>query len=105
MFERLTDRTGSGQVYLIEGPEEDMYGYYTGKGLKQIENVIDRLAAYEDSGMSPEQVQEFAKAKAEGRLVVLPCKVGRTFTAYIDAHSGEMDGSRKDKLKWRKDYE
>jgi hypothetical protein len=24
----------------------------------------------------PEEVHEFAKAKAEGRLVVLPCKVG-----------------------------
>jgi hypothetical protein len=35
-----------------------------------------KLSAYEDSDLSPEQVQEFAKAKAEGRLVVLPCKVG-----------------------------
>ena len=78
MLERLTDRTGNGQVYLIEGPEEDMYGYYTGKGLKQIEKVIARLAAYEDSGLSPEQVQGFAKAEREGRLVVLPCKVGDT---------------------------
>lgn len=38
-------------------------------------NAIDRLAAYEDSGLSPEQVQELAKAKAEGRLVeVVRCK-------------------------------
>lgn len=26
--------------------------------------------------MSPEEAQEFAKVKADGRLVVLPCKVG-----------------------------
>jgi hypothetical protein len=37
-----------------------------------------KLAAYEDSGLSPEEVQELAKAKADGRLVVLPCKVGDT---------------------------
>ena len=30
---------------------------------------VDRLAAYEDTGLSPEQVQELAKAKADGRLV------------------------------------
>ena len=76
MYERLTGRTGNGQIYLVEGLEEDMYGYYTGKGLKQIEKVIDRLAAYEDTGLSLEQVKELAKAKADGRLVELPCKVG-----------------------------
>lgn len=32
----------------------------------------EQLAAYEDSGLSPEQVQELAKAKVAGRLVVLP---------------------------------
>ena len=57
MFERLTGRTGNGQIYLVEGLEEDMYGYYTGKGLKQIEKVIDRLAAYEDTGLTPEQIE------------------------------------------------
>jgi len=38
--------------------------------------AITRLAEYEGSGLSPEEVQELAKAEAEGRLVVLPCKVG-----------------------------
>lgn len=38
--------------------------------------AITRLAEYEDSGLSPDEVQELAKAKADGRLVVLPCKVG-----------------------------
>ena len=41
-----------------------------------VKNVFDRLAAYEDSGLTPEQVQELAKAKAEGRLYILPVKVG-----------------------------
>jgi hypothetical protein len=38
--------------------------------------AITRLAEYEDSGLSPDEVQELAKAKADGRMVVLPCKVG-----------------------------
>lgn len=32
-----------------------------------------------------EQMQEFAKAKADGRLVVLPCKVGDT--VYVDTRT------------------
>ncbi|MBR1810768.1 MAG: hypothetical protein IJ766_03835 [Clostridia bacterium] len=40
------------------------------------ENYIDRLAAYEDTGLEPAEVAELAKAKADGRLVALPCKVG-----------------------------
>jgi hypothetical protein len=47
--------------------------------------AIDRLAAYEDTGLAPAEVAELAKAKADGRLVVLPCKVGDTvFTIELD---------------------
>ena len=38
--------------------------------------AITRLAAYEDSGLSPEELQELAKAKADGRLKILPAKPG-----------------------------
>lgn len=34
--------------------------------------AITRLAEYEGSGLSPDEVQELAKAEADGRLVVLP---------------------------------
>lgn len=34
---------------------------------------VDRLAAYEETGLDPE---ELAQAKKKGRLVVLPCDVG-----------------------------
>jgi hypothetical protein len=37
---------------------------------------VERLAAYEDTGLSPEEVQELAKAKADGRLKILPAKPG-----------------------------
>lgn len=36
---------------------------------------VDRLAAYEETGLEPE---ELAQAEKDGRLVVLPCKVGDT---------------------------
>lgn len=38
--------------------------------------VHEKLARYEDSGLEPEEVERYAKAEKEGRLVVLPCKVG-----------------------------
>ena len=77
---------------------------------------VERLAAYEDTGMTPERCAEFARADAEGRyivmrdakqegvarlrelaeadkdgrLVVLPCKVGdklyRVFAGEIFEH-------------------
>lgn len=47
-------------------------------------DAAKRLAAYEDSGLSPEQVQELTKAKADGRLVVLPCKIGEKVYRYCN---------------------
>lgn len=75
----------------------DMRGRFRGK-------AIDRLAAYEDTGLEPDTIKnwmltqdlidsgitpaiigtplkhlfELSKAEAEGHLVVLPCKVGDT---------------------------
>ncbi len=40
--------------------------------------AITRLAEYEGSGLSPDEVQELAQAKAEGRLYNLPLKPGDT---------------------------
>jgi hypothetical protein len=54
--------------------------------------AITRLAAYEDSGLSPEEVQELAKAKADGRLVELPVKVGDTI--YFPDHYNKRVDSR-----------
>lgn len=47
--------------------------------------LVDRLAAYEDTGLSPAEVAELAQAKADGRVVVLPCKVGDT--VYVDTRT------------------
>ena len=84
-MKRLTGRAPDGTAYLY-----NMGGTNT---------AIDRLAAYEDTGLEPEEIGkwkealrkllsnisitgnrmiEIANAESEGRLIVLPCKVGDT---------------------------
>ena len=80
------------------------------------ENVLYRLAAYEDTGLEPDEIADFMKrweqaveiggmlkkygidhiwdiiqAEQDGRLVVLPCKVGDTVYKlwYEPCHNGE----------------
>jgi hypothetical protein len=89
---RLTHRDSKGDVWIKDAAHVDEQG--------QICMLSDRLAAYEDSGLSPEEVVEikkypnmwieickennvsivqfkkWAEAEQDGRLVVLPCKVG-----------------------------
>lgn len=36
------------------------------------DQIANRLAAYEDTGLTPEEVQKIATAKAEGRLIIRP---------------------------------
>jgi len=64
MSERLTKRDENGNAYYDWG--------CLNRNHWALGRHVDRLAAYEDSGLSPEEVQELAKAKAEGRLVMLP---------------------------------
>ena len=55
------------------------------------DRLVERLAAYEDTGLEPEYVtalqkdwSELLSAKAQGRVVVLPCKVGQRVFALMD---------------------
>lgn len=45
-------------------------------GVVHTGSITTRLAEYEDTGLDPEEVERYAKAEKEGRLLVLPCKVG-----------------------------
>ena len=75
-----------------------------------IQRLCNRLAAYEDTGLEPEQVmelksftqggihkvddgwkhvQELLQAEQDGRLVVLPCKVGATVYGHSKAEVSE----------------
>lgn len=51
-----------------------------------IAKAFDRLAAYEETGLEPE---ELAQAKKKGRLVVLPCEIGSP----VYSHARKLDGA------------
>lgn len=89
---------------------KDELGYYAPREvtlncLKQRGELVDHLAAYEDTGLTPEQcenakviieaafsddtskaerIRELLKADKDGRVVVLPCKVGQRVFALLD---------------------
>lgn len=93
-MERLTFLNGD-EVPCVHDDKcyDEQSGHYCGP-------AIDRLAAYEDTGLMPEQIEymymenqelasylctngedraiELAKADTEGRVVILPCKIGDT---------------------------
>lgn len=101
-MERLTRRSDTGHAYYPRCFEEPCNG--NGCKFKDCpfdETICERLAAYEDTGLTPEEVsalvkdwsdlctiigecggidrlRELAEADKDGRLVVLPCKVGDT---------------------------
>jgi hypothetical protein len=63
-MERLTGITENGNAYLVDGLEEDKYGYYTEKGYAQIDDVFYRLADYEDIG-TVQQFVDLSQANEE----------------------------------------
>ena len=80
---------------------------------EQTQSIIDRLAAYEETGLEPEdfkraftedvllkltgqllgvapdRLRELAQADREGRCVVLPCKIGSP----VYSHARRLDGT------------
>ena len=106
-MERLTQRLRTGEALMASNCEEK----YTEQ--EWISVLQDRLAAYEDTGLDPREVsaivkewselctivgecggidhlRELAEADKDGRVVVLPCKVGdklyRVFYGEIFEH-------------------
>ena len=102
-MERMTERSESGHAYYPQCFKEPCDG--VGCEIEQCkfsEEACDRLAAYEDTGIEPEEVEtvklalgakhmvdletlnntpisrlvEIAEADKEGRVIVLPCEVG-----------------------------
>lgn len=56
-MERLTERDRSGRAY-IKTPPVQRGGVFRGQTQQTIQKLIERLAAYEDSGTEPEAVQQ-----------------------------------------------
>lgn len=80
-MDRLTEKRRGARGYYMAcskncASDAEMCG-----GCPWLEKIINRLGAYEDAGMGPEEfdhLRELARAEKDGRLVVLPCKVGDT---------------------------
>jgi len=70
-MERYTFRDNSGMV-----------GY---RGYKTESVVLHRLADYEDSGCTPEQVAELAEAEREGRIIASTININMDLQSAIDA--------------------
>lgn len=101
-MERLTQRIKTGEVLMASEYEEK---YTTEEWICMLQ---DRVADYEDTGLTPEHVvnaktiiesafaddtskaeriRKLVAADDEGRVVVLPCKVGDTVFARLDNKS------------------
>ena len=112
-MERLTK-------YLASGAADYNYpaGCYSGNDCNDRvaksayrQTCVERLAAYEDTGLTPKQcenakaiieaafsddtskaerIRELLKADRDGRVVVLPCKVGDTLFRVFDGNISEV---------------
>ena len=99
---------------------DDMEGFWRLKNDRGCgnQNAIDRLAAYEDTGLEPEEVKslketwdlfggedgiqqafmerdKYKQAESEGRLIVLPCKVGDTVWRIVGPKGHRIVRQRK----------
>ena len=86
-MDRLTERDEFGNADIIGVDSGSLQMNLELDELNTVTDALNRLAVYEDTGLTPERVQELARAESEGRLVVLPCKVGSSLY-----HVGESDG-------------
>ena len=93
-MDRFTERShwpdGHWMIPLVRFADEN--GKLPQNGQYVPQTVIDRFADYEDTGLEPEKIkswdlrnnvwrdtwERYSKAEHEGRLIVLPCKVGDT---------------------------
>ena len=92
-MERLTERLNNGAAYVVSETGTEGVGHYTTQ--RRLPEVITRLAAYEDTGLTPEQIATMARAAAivksamgertlewlmeklqEGRVRVIPAEPG-----------------------------
>lgn len=101
---RMDRLTFEGNFCEIARCKEVKCPYDTNCSQKQ---VWERLKAYEDSGLSPEdaanlhailrlgnsmtlmRLRELAVADQEGRAIILPCKVGDTIYAIVQVFGGD----------------
>lgn len=67
MYKRLTETDFKGEWTLKDRQGEDLPLYYMNyRDVQAIKTAIQRLAAYENTGLSPEEVRRLIKARDEG---------------------------------------
>ena len=124
-MERLTKRINDVVTYIGTENEYDtgMIAAETASSVAAVREILLRLAAYEDTGREPEEVtalgklfdyaleesktlteqlallnhiRELVEADKDGRVVVLPCKVGQRVFALMDMdkHISECEVKR-----------
>ena len=89
MIKRLTERDEYGNANIIGVDSAELQLNLEFDELNRVTNALNRLAGYEDSGLSPEEITvlktsekicedcwNYALVQKDGRLVALPCKVG-----------------------------
>ena len=64
---RLTARTDNGTAYITSETGEEGVGHFT--TLRRLPELISRLAAYEDTGFSPEEINQLQADLEEAK----PC--------------------------------
>ena len=103
-MDRLTERDEFGNADIIGVDSQDLTEALDFDQLNLVTDALNRLTAYEDTGLEPEEVNalkrakhwrevepithfegvpiehaiELVQAEKDGRLVVLPCKIGDT---------------------------
>lgn len=100
-MKRLTKRCNGVVTYIGASNEYETGQIACEVGSQGIRELLERVAAYEDMGCEPEQIAkakdaleyaygnadriiELTEADKDGRLVVLPCKVGNMVWANLD---------------------
>jgi hypothetical protein len=99
---RLTKR-GSDGIFL----NKYNLSVCSGEDFYNLQSILDRLAAYEDTGLQPEHIDSiieqllgYLDAEQAGLLIELPCKVGDT--VYIIEKCENID-SQLDGTLWNSD--
>lgn len=84
-MKRLTQRDEYGNADIIGVDSADLQLNLEYDEFNLVTKSLNRLASYEDTGLTPEEIKakldgldDYQKLDAQGRLVVLPCKVGDT---------------------------
>ena len=65
---RITARTPSGTAVVLSDRENEGVGYYTTQ--RRLPELISRLTAYEDTGMTPDEIAAMKRAQ-EGETACL----------------------------------